>query len=918
MLLAVTRLLGLSRSELARVWPVFGYLFLTTAATVASKATRDALFLDRFPAIYLPYADVAIAALTGLAVSVYLRAHRWLSFRSLQMGSLALFTAVSLLFWWLHAAYPGNGANFVAIYVWVGVFSALAPMQVWTLANFVLTTREAKRAFGFIGSGAILGWIVGGAATRLTASMLGTETLLLWVALSMIASAGLVELAWRRSDATPLEPTGVHGGLRGSLRLIAGSSYLWAIAWVIGLASFTTTIAGWQFKAMAKAEIPDTDQLTAFFGSFNMLAGVASLALQVVLTGRVLRTAGVGVALFIVPVAMASTSLAVVMLGSLAAASALKASDQVLRYSIDKSTVELLYLPLSASDTLRAKAFIDTVVSRVADGLGGVAVLVAAAWLGLSSSQVGWLTLAGVAAWLVAASTARSQYISTLQDSIRQHRIDAERARTGTLDRSATAAITAKLRGSPDEILYALSFFEEGAAGGAAGALPDLLRHPSADVRVRALTVLSHTPALSASADVEQLLADPSLEVRTEALLYLTRYTTIDPLTVIERAGDFEGFSIQAAMAAFLARPGRAQNVEASQVLLQRMVSETGDAGLRTRVEAARVIAMSPDVFERELRKLLEDDAPDVAREAIRAAARLGKRALVHRLVDRLAEPALTHEIGAALAGFGDRIAGTLRDYLVDRDTPPAIRRELPGVLQAIGTRAAHAVLVESLLDADASVRFRVVTALNKLLQIHPSRRVDRHIAETALAAEITGHYRTYQVLDTIGGALDGSEPVTRALAESLAQESERIFRLLKLLYPEHDLHSAFVGIQSDDSAVHDNALEFLDNVLPAAMRALVVPLFDREVSTRQRARAAQRIIGVSVESRDEAVDVLSESLDPWLQSCAAYAIGELRLARLAHKVDAWAEASDPLLRATAEAAREKLKSHAMPVVDVG
>jgi hypothetical protein len=50
-----------------------------------------------------------------------------------------------------------SGALFIVIYIWVGVFSVLAPSQVWTLANYVLTTREAKRSFGFIGSGAILG-----------------------------------------------------------------------------------------------------------------------------------------------------------------------------------------------------------------------------------------------------------------------------------------------------------------------------------------------------------------------------------------------------------------------------------------------------------------------------------------------------------------------------------------------------------------------------------------------------------------------------------------------------------------------------------------------------------------------------------------------------------------------------------------
>ena len=135
-------------------------------------------------------------------------------------------------------------------------------------------------------------------------------------------------------------------GFRASLKAVVGSPYLRSIAWVIGLASFATTVAGWQFKAIAKEQIPDTDQLAAFFGSFNMMAGLASLGLQLVLTSRVLRSVGVGLALFIVPVAMASTTLGVLVFGSLVAVSALKASDQVLRYSIDKVTVELLYLPL--------------------------------------------------------------------------------------------------------------------------------------------------------------------------------------------------------------------------------------------------------------------------------------------------------------------------------------------------------------------------------------------------------------------------------------------------------------------------------------------------------------------------------------------------------------------------------------------
>ena len=47
-------------------------------------------------------------------------------------------------------------------YIWVGILGVLAPTQVWTLANYLLTTREAKRVFGLVGAGGITGWIFSG------------------------------------------------------------------------------------------------------------------------------------------------------------------------------------------------------------------------------------------------------------------------------------------------------------------------------------------------------------------------------------------------------------------------------------------------------------------------------------------------------------------------------------------------------------------------------------------------------------------------------------------------------------------------------------------------------------------------------------------------------------------------------------
>ncbi len=97
------------------------------------------------------------------------------------------------------------------------------------------------------------------------------------------------------------------------------------------------------------------------------------------------------------------------------------------------------------------------------------------------------------------------------------------------------------------------------------------------------------------------MLSDPSLDVRTEALLYLTAFDQVDPLERIEQLGDFDDFSIRAALVAFLARPGRTQNVEAAKLLLSKMVEEPGDDGRRTRLEAAKLVEMLPDLFDREL-----------------------------------------------------------------------------------------------------------------------------------------------------------------------------------------------------------------------------------------------------------------------------------------------------------------------------
>ena len=84
----------------------------------------------------------------------------------------------------------------------------------------------------------------------------------------------------------------------------------------------------------------------------------------------------------------------------------------MLRYSVDKSTAELLYLPISAGVKLQVKWFIDTVIWRMGDGLSGLIVLVFATFLQFSPRQISWIVLLLVSGWLMAVSVVRRQYVA--------------------------------------------------------------------------------------------------------------------------------------------------------------------------------------------------------------------------------------------------------------------------------------------------------------------------------------------------------------------------------------------------------------------------------------------------------------------------------------------------------------------------
>jgi AAA family ATP:ADP antiporter len=924
------RAFPLQRNDLSRGALLVAYLFFIICAYTVARLARDALFLGQFPASLLPYADITVFLLVGVAVAAYIRAGERVGIRRALIGSLLIFGLSGLAFAgldnWMNPAWLSP-----FFYVWVGIFGVLAPAQGWTLANYVVAPREAKRLFGLVAAGTSLGNMFGALLTRAVTERVGADSLPILMAVLVFVAAVVAENLWRRRPAgladleSKAEQERPSMSLRKSLRVVVDSPYLRAIAGIIGLASLATYLIGWQFKALVQQFILGTagaggarDALASFLGTFEAAASVGCVFIQILLTAGILRRSGLRTVLFALPIALFAGSLGLVAFaGAVFVISVPRAIDRVIRYSINTPAVELLYLPVPLSVKLPAKSVIDTVVWRVGDaGLGGLTVLAFVTLGGLTALQLTWVTLPLIGLWIAAAAVAYRRYVGTLEESVRKHRLDIERAGAPVLDRSTTDVLADRLEAvDPKEILYALDIMVAGPNPAAHPAVRGLLDHEAPEVRKRALELLAAAGDEGVAAKVEDLLRDPSLEVRTEALLYLARHADVDPLTRVQDLGDYTDASIRAAVIAVLARLGRDRE-ETARILFEGMAAEDGPEGQPVRREAASLAERLPVVFEEPLKQLIGDEDTEVARAAIRAARSHGGVSFVEPLLARLGDAQLRDEARDALVGIGPALLEPLGRALAAPGSSPEIRQVLPDLLERIGGNEAARLLADRLLEGHAELRLRALRALGRMREQRPNLEVDPWVLETVLGAEILGHYRSYQILGALELSTIEKEPTTRGLRVAMLEELERIFLLLGLLYPGTDFRAAWEALRSGNPVLHDQAIDLLESRLRPSMRTLLVPLIDPEVPGTERMRLSERLAGTPVDNPVEAVKALAVTGDPWLRACAAYAIGAQGLHELEGYLLEWQDDDDPLLRESVRQAREALAGRRARPID--
>lgn len=879
---------------------MFLYSFLAMTSYNIIKPITRSEFIASLGADNLPYVQFAAGILIGFLMQGYTWLMRSVPRRQTIPVTQAAMATLLVVFWLLFTTI-GQDWIAVAFYIVGLILAVLLISQFWTLANDIYDPRQAKRIFGFIGGGSSLGGATGAGLTVFLVENVGAKTMLLISAAIMFACLFIVIFVMRReaaagtSDATQ---TGEEKGTSGSeaIALLKSSRHLQVIAMVIAFAAIGAAIIEQQLN-MAAAEAKgatNSDAIAAFLAQVTVYLSLIGFVIQVGLTSRIHRVLGIGFALLILPMSLGTTAVIMLFNRALWAPGLARILDTSLRYTVDKTSREVLFLPLPAELKYRAKPFIDVTMDRFAKGMGALLILVLIKdWgFGLDWQQLSYASLTMVGLWVITAIAARREYMRSFRRSIEQQAVEPSTLRLKDPDPATVETLVSELAHPESRrVMYSIDLLD--VMDKRHLITPLLLAHEEAAVRARALRIAETVgPALTERwvPGVERALKDPDSSVRiaaVSALAVLRGGAAADVMRPFITGTDPVLAIVAAAALASSESPG---DVKIAEDTLRHYSADMRDPAAQMRLQVARALGdVKNPAFRPLLVPLMYDTNLEVATAAIESAGTLGADdfLFVAPLVSLLRNRRLKSSARSVLVGYGEAVIAPLTYFMNDRDEDKWVRRHVPATLAQLPFAASVQALTAALDDPDGFLRFKAAMALEKIRRERPELTTDNAVVTRQINTEagrafnaLTLHYNLF-----VAGGLNPECLLARTLKEKQARAMNRTFTLLSLIHSPSDVAAVRHALKDPDVKVRSRAIEYLDNLLEGDTRKRVTLLVD-DMPIEERIRKGNVIYSTRPRDVEDTVAQLLHDEDQSIASAAVLLVEEKGLWSLADDLE--------------------------------
>ena len=400
---------------------LFVNFFLIVMALYQLKPASRSLFIESLGAQQLPYVWIATALMMGVFIAFYHRLVDRHSRINVVLGTCLLVSALLVVFRLL-LNYPGPLAA-AGLYIFVDILGVVLIEQFWSLTNSIYTTQEGRSWYGLVGTGGLVGGVLGGwvSAMLIKYTTLQTPDLLLTAAATIVI---IFVLTWSMGKAgifcevdqvvRTFEPG------NGGWRILRHSRYLFLIAAILLLTQLVSPLVEYQFLNSVAASYVEREARTEFLSLFFAILGVVSIFVNMGITPLVHRYLGAIAGLLVQPLMIWVFSGCFFFQSTLFYAGATKISDRALSYSINRASKELLYVPVGSVLIYQAKAWIDMFGYRLFKVAGSVLILMFTQWLPfkLGLPQLSWFTVTICIIWIILIMVLRQDYRLICEQSV--------------------------------------------------------------------------------------------------------------------------------------------------------------------------------------------------------------------------------------------------------------------------------------------------------------------------------------------------------------------------------------------------------------------------------------------------------------------------------------------------------------------
>ena len=813
----IKNIIKIKSGEGKMVLTFFMFSFFTIAMGLVAKTARDAYFLSRFDKSILPLMFLAIAIVISPILTFYTKLSKKLAARTVFMITCSIF-AVSFIF--LQAIMTGYVIPIA--YIWIEIAVAIMIIQFWSYAGESFEPQQAKRLFGIIAGGGSFAVMLIGMTLKPYVKTFGTDELLFISAgfLGLAFLFGNLSIQYFKKDQTkgPKKP------IKKAQKKKKMDPFIVGIATIVALSAIVTTLVDYQFKMIASATFPEETDLVGFFGTFYSIAGAASIIMQFFITGPILSRFGILLGLLILPFFLILGSTSILLAPVLLSASFAKFSDQTFKFTINSSSLELIWLPVPPEIRKVIKPQVSGTIKSIAEGIGGLVTFLLVKIIALPYLSI--VSLGSIVIWLFTSFRVKTGYVNQLQTAIAKRQIDFEELNVDVQDAAMVKTIEETLS-SNDEIkqLFALEIIEGLPLSSWKKTIKRLFNDGAPEVQKRILSMAWDEESIISNEDIIQAMNNNN-SVSAEATIVVGRRKLKDALPDLENLllnSDNQDVSAAAAAAILQIESGP---TDKAKMILNNMLDEQDDTKQATALK--RLIYNDQILTNDKLKSFLNHNSEIISNVALNIAEKRKDESLVPAIISNLSIAQTSIQARQTLKSFSEELINEQFKQLIESNaTSRKLRLGIIRTLREYPNEDSIELLISQLDNNDQDIYNTIVESLLAIARVNPINENKQN----QIADEINTIAEKVYTLNECLNMLPDDEHqflMQDHLNNEIQNTLPTLLKLGVLDVPETPIETYIHTIKSGDPSKLPFLLEFFENVFSKNEREVINPLIEQ------------------------------------------------------------------------------------------